>query len=200
MRPKLAVVVLSLLAVLVSCDSPNAPRAEKPQYDYMNGPDDLPHVARFEGHVAVNIVDPETGLRAVAGLPVVPSAHIACRVFGFTGSERFQLLPIQDVGTEPPFVRLIASDDVNLHVYEIRSFLGFCRSTVHARGTGRLTSNDNDLTFSGERWNVWGWHFTGNVTVLASGETKRLNAFIKFRARRGEGPVEILTRKVHLID
>lgn len=200
MRQNFASVALLCAVVFAGCESPPTEPAanEAPQFDFMNGPDELSNVFRFERNYGLQIVDPTSGLRAFAGLPTVPSTFIGCRSFGFIGSDQLQLMGQQIVGAEPPLVFLISEHNANLHVFKYQPFFGFCRSTVFARGTGRFIGNDNDLTFSGERWNVWGWHMTGDVTILSTGETARLNAFVKFRGRLGEGPAEILTRKVEL--
>ena len=188
-----------LMFTVIACDTPTVPETETPQYNFTNGPDELPNVTRYENRFSLNIPDPETGLRAFVGLPTVPGSFIGCQVFGppFNGTEQYQILPEQIVGDEAPFVQLINADDVNIHVFKIATFFGFCRSQVYAQGTGKFTNNDNDLTFSGERWNVWGGHIRGDVTITETGEKAHLNAYIRLRARPGV-PAEILARSVTL--
>jgi hypothetical protein len=203
MRPRFAAVPTLLFVIaLAGCEnSPNAPVTENgPRFDYLNGPDDLPNVSRFEQRYTVNFTDPTVGLRLFAGLPTVPSSHINCRVFGFTGSERFQLRPIQQVGAdEGPIVQLITDDDVNVHIYQTSTFMGFCRSTIYAQGVVRMTATDNDLFFESGHTNVWGWHFTGTVTILATGEEKQLNAVFRFLSNPQTGEFKILRRDIQLI-
>lgn len=198
MRYRIAAALLLVSTALVSCDTPTTPAVDGPQLNYINGPADLFNIERYEATFQAVIVDPESGLRAFAGLPTVPSSFILCQQFGFTGTEQYQLIPMQTVGNDVgPFVHIMTTDGVNLHVYQNAGFNGFCRTTIYAQGVGRLSSTDNDMTFSGTRWNVWGYHLTGEVTVLSTGETKQLNAFVKFRAHP-DGGFQILTRKVEL--
>lgn len=199
MRAASLALPMLLLVISPACDIPTTPPSPAPQLNFLNGPDELPNVIRYEQGFAASILDPVSGLRAFAGLPAVPGSFVGCQVFGppFTGTEQFQLHASQLIGDEPPFVYLVNSNDVNVHVYRNVGFIGFCRSTVYAQGTGKLTMNDNDLTFSGERWNVWGGHIRGTVTIIGTGERAHLNAVVKFRARQGE-PLEILVRNVEL--
>jgi hypothetical protein len=189
-------VLLSLM--VVACERPAGGLTELPAYDFTNGPDELPNVLRSQTTFAVNIMDPGSGLRVFAGLPALPAAHVACQVFGppFNGTEQFQLQNEQLVGTEPPFVYLLNTADVNLHVYQLSTFMGFCRSTIYAQGSGKLMGTDNDLTGSGTRSNVWGFHMTGDVTLATTGQSAQLNAFVRFLA--GPNGFQILARKVAL--
>ncbi|HEX6007927.1 MAG TPA: hypothetical protein VFY80_08185 [Burkholderiales bacterium] len=195
-----AALVSWLVLASPACDSPTVPPPDA-QYNFMNGPETLPQVLRFGERYALGIIDPNTGLRVIAGLPANPASHIGCQVFGppFNGTEDFQVQSHQVIGTEPPFVQILNTVDVNLHVYQNSTFNGFCRSTVYAQGTGKMVGTDNDLTASGERWNIWGWHMSGDVIVTATGETARLNAFNRFRANSSSTePVELLIRRVEL--
>lgn len=194
--PSIALVLLSLAAL--ACEHPDASPTDLPQFNFTNGPDELPNVIRGQFAFAVGILDPATGLRVIAGLPTVPASHISCQALGpqFTGTDDFQLQDEQFVGSEP-LMYLSQTAEVNLHVYQASTFMGFCRSTIYAQGTGRLLSTDNDFTFSGSRTNAFGFHMTGAVTVAGTGETAQLNAFVRFQIGQ-TGALQILTRKVQL--
>ena len=197
MRTSSITMVLLSLAVL-ACEQADTSPTEVPQYNFSNGPDELPNILRQEFAFAVSIVDPATGLRAIAGLPTVPASHISCQALGpqFTGTENFQLHDEQLVG-DGPVVYLNNTDDVNLHVYRISTFMGFCRSVVYAQGVGKVIGTDNDFTGTGPRSNPFSVHLTGDVTIVATGETARLNAFVLFQIGQN-GVFQIVTRKVEL--
>lgn len=200
MRSSKPLLALIVALALPACEpsSPVAPVDGQPQLTYMNGPDELPNVIRFGAEYTINIVDLNTDLRAFAGLPDDPSSHILCQQFGFTGTETFETSPIQDAGQLQEVIHRIANDgEANLHVYRLSTFNGFCRTPVLARGVGRLMAADNDLTFSGTRTNTWGWHMTGPVTILATGETAMLNAQNRFEGSATD-PVRLLFRRVLL--
>ena len=194
--PFFAVVLLSFAAL--ACEQPDTSPTDVPQFNFMNGPDDLPHVIRSQFAFAVSVVDPATGLRVLAGLPTVPASHILCQALGpqYNGTEDFQLQNEQFIGSDP-IVYLDNTTGVNLHVYRTSTFMGFCRSTVYAQGTGMVVGTDNDFAGTGSRTNVFGYHITGDVTVVATGEAARLNAFYRFQIGQ-DGTIQILTRKVQL--
>ena len=192
----ISMVLLSLAAL--ACEQADTSPTDVPQFNFANGPDELPNIIRQQFAFAVSILDPATGLRALAGLPAVPASHISCQALGpqFTGTENFQLHEEQLVGSDP-VVYLNNTADVNLHVYRISTFMGICRSVVYAQGTGKVVGTDNDFEGSGSRSNVFGFHMTGDVTVVATGETARLNAFVRLQIGQN-GALQILTRKVEL--
>ena len=197
MRTRSIAIVLFAFTAL-ACEGPATSPTDVPQFDFMNGPDELPNVIRSQFAFAVSILDPATGLRVIAGLPAVPASHISCQALGpqFTGTENFQLQNEQFIGSDP-LVYLNHTANVNLHVYRTSTFMGFCRSTVYAQGTGTVVGTDNDFTGSGPRTNAYGFHITGDVTVVATGETARLNAFYRFQFTQSGG-IQILARKVQL--
>lgn len=200
MRSPLPAVLLLLPVMLVGCDtaSPVAVQDDGPQLDYANGPADLPNVFRFESEFAVSIQDPETDLLAIVGLPADPSSHIGCAVFGGTGTETFQTVPIQDAGQMQGVIHsIIIADNMNLNVYQLSTFNGFCRTPALARGVGKLVNTDNDLTFSNTRNNTWGFHMTGPVTILATGEASHLNAQNRFEGNADTG-ARLVFRRVRL--
>lgn len=197
MRTLSVAIVLFALAAL-ACDRQDTSPTDAPRFDFTNGPDELSNVIRDQFAFAVPIMDPTTGLRVFAGLPTIPASHISCQALGpqYTGTENFQLQNEQFVGSDP-LIYLGHTANVNLHVYRISTFMGFCRSTVYAQGTGTLVGTDNDFAGSGDRTNVFGYHITGEVNVVTTGETARLNAFYRFQIDRS-GAIQILARNVQL--
>jgi hypothetical protein len=144
------------------------PSVAAPQFAFVNGPNELPNVFRFEGQFATGIQDPETDLFAFAGLPDSPKMSAAC----LGGTEPFATVDIQFVGELQEVIhRLVVGGDVNLHVYRLTGFMGFCRSTPIAQGIGRVMNTDNDLLaltsgFPGA--DAWGFRMNGQVTLTTA--------------------------------
>jgi hypothetical protein len=131
-----------------------------------NGPSELPNVFRFEGMVGgAVIVDPKTDLIAIDGLPENPAELAEC---GGT-SEILNLGDFQVSGDLSGVFHLLARAELNIHVYRLSTFVDICTSPPLARGTGRLTINDNDAGVSGTRTNSFGHRLNGRVTLAGGG-------------------------------
>lgn len=194
MRSVLVASTLALLVSAVGCESSSPVEALEgsPQMSFSNGPSVLPNVFRFEGILVVGVIDVEADLAAVAGVPADRSTHPAC------GGDAEPTIAVQDAGQIQGVIhRLMSDGDVPIGVYRWSTFSGYCVTEPLAHGTGRITSTDNDLTFSGTRTNSWGYNIGGDVTVLETGESQRLNAHARFRARNGASVGSNVSVRLH---
>ena len=73
-------VALTLLTVAVACDQPPTAVVQRPpvQFDFLNGPDDLPNVFRTATNAGFSFRDPATGYIVMAGLPDPPTSLTLC--------------------------------------------------------------------------------------------------------------------------
>lgn len=204
MKRSIALLVF-VSALVVACDrgpatGPQraAPTATGPRFDFLNGPDTLPNVVRFDVGYAVGIQDPVTNLIAWAGLPDTPSLLATCHL---GGDAAFQTVDVQDAGALQDVVhRIRLGDGINLHVFAFTGFTGICSSTPIAQGVGRLTNEDNDhdaLVSGFPGANTWGWHMEGPVT-LATGGDASLVAHNRFVTPPEGGSSRRIFRKVDL--
>jgi hypothetical protein len=133
-------------------------------------------VFRFEGMVGgAAIVDPQTDLIAFDGLPENPSDLAECG-----GSEEIlNLADFQVTGNLSGVFHVLAQADLNIHVYQLSTFIDICTSHPLAQGIGRLIINDNDAAVSGTRTNSFGHRLNGPVT-LANGGNAHLAAHSRF--------------------
>ena len=166
--------VATIPALLFACsDAPAGPdpAPAAPRFSFLNGPDELPNVFRFETEFVVLIFDPVTGLVALAGAPDDPSEAVPCG-----GTEPFAFVAVQEAGVIQDVLHgLVVGPEVNLHVYDFATFVDPCVSTPIAQGTGRVMYTDNDLFNAGPGANSWGFRMHGDVTLL-SGERAHLVA------------------------
>jgi hypothetical protein len=147
-----------------------------PQYNFSNGPSNLPNVFRFEGTVGgAAVVDPRTDLVAIDGLPDNPADLAECG--GTAGI--LNLADFQVSGDLADVFHVLAQAELNIHVYQLSTFVDICTSEPLAQGTGRLIINDNDAGVSGTRTNSFGHRLNGPVT-LADGGTAHLTAYSRF--------------------
>jgi hypothetical protein len=174
----LAAAVLGAFA-LGCVDTPSTapnPAASAPEPNLSNGPSNLPNVFRFEGILGgAIVVDPQTDLIAIDGLPENPPDLAEC---GGT-DEILNLADFQVSGDLADVFHVLAQGELNIHVYQLSTFVDICTSEPLARGTGRLIINDNDAGVSGTRTNSFGHRLNGLVT-LADGGTAHLTAHSRF--------------------
>jgi hypothetical protein len=169
------------------------PNTSAPQFNFSNGPSNLPHVFRFEGMFGgAAVVDPETDLVAFDGLPENPADLTECG--GTDGI--LNLADFQVSGDLSGVFHLLAQAELNIHVYRLSTFVDICTSEPLAQGTGRLIINDNDAAVSGNRTNSFGHRLNGPVT-LAGGGIAHLAAHSRFLIER-EGTFRHVTSGITL--
>lgn len=184
-------------AVTLGCrDTPSTgpnPNSSGPQYNFSNGPSNLPNVFRFEGMVGgAAVVDPRTDLVAFDGLPDNPADLAEC---GGT-DEILNLADFQVSGDLSGVFHLLAQAELNIHVYRLSTFVDICTSQPLAQGSGRLIINDNDAGVSGTRTNSFGHRLNGPVT-LAGGGTAHLAAHSRFQIKK-DGSFQLVSSGVTL--
>ena len=146
------------------------------QYNYSNGPSNLPNVFRFEGIVGgATFVDERNDLLVIDGLPDNPADATICG----GNQEIANLAEFQVSGAIQEVFHALAQAEENIHVYRLSTFVDICTSEPIAQGSGRLIINDNDAAVSGTRANTFGARLAGPVT-LADGGTAHLLAEIRF--------------------
>jgi hypothetical protein len=192
-----AVAALVLTAIALACaDSPpSGPTSTTPaaKFNYSNGPSNLPNVFRFDGIVGgAVVVDPETDLIVIDGLPDNPADASICG-----GTEEIaNLADFQVSGDLTGVFHVLAQSELNIHVYRLSTFVDICTSEPIAQGTGRLIINDNDAAVSGTRTNSFGHRLTGTVT-LAGGGTAHLSAHTRFLIQQ-DGTFVVVSMEVRL--
>jgi hypothetical protein len=166
----------AIAALLLACsDAPGGSTPFAPEFNFLNGPSELPNVFRFEDQFVALIFDPQTGLVALAGAPADPAAAVPCG-----GSEPFAVVQFQDAGQIRAVIHsLVVGPEVNLHVYDLATFINPCVSTPIAQGTGRFMYTDNDVFVTGSGADAFGFRMHGEVT-LTSGESAHLEAHNRF--------------------
>jgi hypothetical protein len=172
-----------LWAATVGCDTQSTgpgPAGSRPEFNFSNGPSNLPNVFRFEGMVGgAAIVDPRTDLIAFDGLPENPADLAECGGI----EEILNLADFQVTGNLSGVFHVLAQADLNIHVYQLSTFIDICTSEPLGRGTGRLIINDNDAGVSGSRTNSFGHRLNGPVT-LAGGGAAHLAAHSRFLVQK----------------
>ena len=174
------VIAITVLSALASgCgDQPTSPEVLStiPQHNFSNGPSNLPNVFRFEGIVGgAVVVDPERDLIVIDGLPDNPADASICG-----GTEEIaNLADFQVSGDLTGVFHVLAQSELNIHVYQLSTFVDICTSEPLAQGSGRLIINDNDAGVSGTRTNSFGHRLAGTVT-LADGSTAHLASHTRF--------------------
>jgi hypothetical protein len=147
-----------------------------PQFNFSNGPSNLPNVFRFEGTVGgTAVVDSRTDFVGIDGLPQNPADLAEC---GGT-DEILNLADFQVSGDLSGVFHLLAQAELNIQVYQLSTFVDICTSEPIAQGTGRLIINDNDAAVSGTRTNSFGYRLNGAV-ALADGSAAHLAAHSRF--------------------
>jgi hypothetical protein len=184
--PSLAIFSLITIALLAGCDSaditPVAP-STAPQFNFVNGPAELPNVIRFSTNDGgFFIPDPASGLVAVEGLPADPSTLFSCD----GGENPASTLTWQQVGWLRGLIHAhILGQDVNIHVFQLSDidpsqpdpFLHlWCTGTPIAAGTGDAMAVDNDYFSTGGKNEAVTLRMRGTVTDLRTGESLHLTA------------------------
>ncbi|HEU4747633.1 MAG TPA: hypothetical protein VFS56_03965, partial [Gemmatimonadaceae bacterium] len=164
----------------------------QPRLSVVTAGSEFPNVVRFEGQFVFFIFDPETGLVALAGAPDDPAQAAPCG-----GDEPFATVDFQEAGVRQGVIHaLVKGDEVNLHVFQLSTFVNACVSTPIASGKGRLMYTDNDVFLSGTRANSWGFRMGGDVTLVGGG-TAHLMAHNHFQVLP-DGTFRRLFRQVRL--
>jgi hypothetical protein len=181
--------VLGLGIVAGACDSASmtAPtRDDMPtaQLSFMNGPEALPQILRFESRVIAGWIDERRNLAVIIGAPPDPQQSRICG-----GTVRNQFMPMQFVGDLDAVVKqLLLAPDANVLAYDaIAPSLedALCGMTPVGQGTGLYTRRDNDLFGTGgDRTNAFGEHVRATLT-MTDGTVGHLSGGIRGIGRDG---------------
>jgi hypothetical protein len=176
MKRSLALAALIPVLFFACSDAAVGPEAAPaPRLNFLNGPNELPNVFRYQTEFFTFIFDPQTGFIAVAGAPEDPRQAVPCG-----GTEPFAIVAVQETGVIQDVIHgLVVGPEVNLHVYDFATFTDACVSIPIAQGTGRVMYTDNDFFNTGPGANSWGFRMEGEVT-LVSGEEANLVAHNRF--------------------
>ncbi len=202
MKPQLAATVLLVPLLVVACDPPAAvtTRSPNPQFDFMNGPADLPNVFRGDSVLLFVWADVTTNYVIVVNAPL-GGVHALRRCGGALTPEP---QPVQTVGEMQDVLRqLRLLRDVNIHIYSpvpspFRNFTDLCQLSPFAQGTGNLTSTDNDRHVTGSGANAFGFRAEGIVDLVSGGSARVLAESERLIAPDGT-VTEILVNNVRLI-
>ncbi|PYO38167.1 MAG: hypothetical protein DMD29_14090 [Gemmatimonadetes bacterium] len=179
MKPQSLVTLGLLLPLLpVACDRPATvvTSAPPPQFDFTNGPSDLPNV--FRGDSILLFVWPDYTTNLVIAVNAPDGGVSSLRRCG--SSLRPEPQPVQTVGEMQDVMRqLRLLRDVNIHVYSpvpagFSGFMSLCGATPIAQGTGNLISTDNDRLVTGNGANAFGFRAEGTVDLVAGGSARVL--------------------------
>ena len=202
MRPQILVAVgAAMLLVAAGCERPTtAGSARSAQFDFVNGPADLPNVVRGDSVLLLVWADVSTNYVIVVNAP--PDGVHALRRCG--GALTPEPQPVQTVGEMQDVLRqLRLLRDVNIHIYSpvpspFRNFMDLCQLSPYAQGTGNLTSTDNDRHVTGSGANAFGFRAEGIVDLVSGGSARVLAESQRLIAPDGT-ITEILVNNVRLI-
>jgi len=203
MRPQYLIAVgLAALLPATGCESPIrvAGQAQSAQFDFMNGPADLPNVFRGDSVLLFVWADVASDLVIVVNAPS-GGVHALRRCGGSLTPEP---QPVQTVGEMQDVLRQVRLlRDVNIHLYSpvpvpFRNFMDLCQLTPFAQGTGALTSTDNDRHVTGNGANAFGFRAQG-IVDLASGGSARVIAESERLIEPDGTLTEILVNNVMLV-
>src|SRR6266699_595842 len=203
MRPHMLVAFGSAALLLTTgCDNPFTAGARPPsaQFDFMNGPADLPNVVRGDSVLMFVWADVSTNYVIVVNAPL-GGVHALRRCGGALTPEP---QPVQTVGEMQDVLRqLRLLRDVNIHIYSpvpspFRNFMDLCQLSPYAQGSGNLTSTDNDRTVTGNGADAFGFRAQGIVDLVSGGSARVLAESERLIAPDGT-VTEILVKNVRLI-
>lgn len=199
--PILVAVGSAMLLLATGCERPTtAGPAPSAQFDFMNGPSDLPNVFRGDSVLLFVWADVSTNYVIVVNAPT-GGVHALRRCGGALTPEP---QPVQTVGEMQDVLRqLRLLRDVNIHIYSpvpspFRNFMDLCQLSPFARGTGNLTSTDNDRHVTGSGANAFGFRAQGIVDLVSGGSARVLAESERLIAPDGT-VTEILVNNVRLI-
>lgn len=161
-----------LVAPIVMACSPDTvlePRTLSPAVRLaVTAGDETPKIMRFQTEFAFAIIDTNTDLIGIAGLPDDLSQSGDCG-----GPLPYALVDVKQVAVRDEVIHwLVRGHNVNLDVYRLSTFEDVCTSTRLAHGQGVIKYHDNDLIEAGKE-NTFGWYASGTV-ALATGGTSGL--------------------------
>lgn len=186
--PQLLIAAISLACAADSTAPPNL--VTQPKFSAQDQPAELPNVFRYETGTIFAVIDTKTDLWAYAGLPDDPRSLGRC---GGTGT--FSSAYIQDAGQLQEVIHEIAkADNVNIHVYRLSTFTGFCTSTPIASGKGNASYHDNDYFVTGNGIEAYGNVIDGFVT-LTDGRRAKVQAQNLWHVYP-DGSAQVIVRKV----
>jgi hypothetical protein len=150
-----------------------------PAFGFMNGPNALPYVMRFEARVIFGFRALEDNLAIIIGAPDNPADHPLCG-----GANRGQVVSNQFVAVPAPgglaeiVKELSLNQTANARVYDDVTMTlaeALCTSAPIATGVGSFLRTDNDFFGGFGRGNAFSEHFHGRVE-LVTGATASLDA------------------------
>ncbi len=202
MRPHtLATVGLAALLPAIGCERPTSvDRARSAQFDFMNGPADLPNIVRGDSTLLFVWADNSTDLVIVVNAPAAGVS--AVRRCGGPSTPEPQ--PVQTAGELQDVLHQVRLwRDVNIHIYSpvpspFRNFLDLCQLSPIATGTGNFTSTDNDRHNTGSGANAFGFRAQGIVNLVGGGSARVLAESERLIAPDGT-ITDILVNNVRLI-
>jgi hypothetical protein len=201
MKPQILVAGgMAMLLVATGCERPTtAGPAGSAQFDFMNGPADLPNVFRGDSILLFVWADLSSNYVIVVNAPTVGVS--ALRRCG--GALTPEPQPVQTVGEMQDVLRQVRLlRDVNIHIYSPAlpggTFTDLCRLSPYAQGTGNLTSTDNDRHVTGNGANAFGFRAQGIVDLASGGSAQVLAESERLIAPDGT-ITEILVNNVRLI-
>lgn len=128
-----------------------------------------PKIIRFRDQFLFGILDTNTDLLGIAGLPDDISRSSACG-----GTDPFAVVDFKQVTVRNDIIHwLVRGHDVNLDVYQLSTFEGFCVSAPLAHGRGTIKYHDNDVYETGKE-NTFGWWAAGPVAFASGGSANLL--------------------------
>ena len=190
------------LLLIIGCEGPptSTVGARTAQFDFMNGPSDLPNVFRGDSVLLFVWADLSSNLVIVVNAPT--AGVDALRRCG--GQLTPEPQPVQTVGEMQDVLRqLRLLRDVNIHLYSpvpspFRTFMDLCQLSPFAQGTGNLTSTDNDRQVTGSGADAFGFRAQGIVDLVSGGSARVLAESERLIAPDGT-VTEILVNNVTLI-
>jgi hypothetical protein len=159
--------LLLITSLTLACAVDNTgprPMANQVRLSITGANPDGPNVIRFRSsNFAFGIIDLNTDLLAIAGLPDNPKNATECP----NGTDNsYSVVDVHEAGVRQDAIKFMAnSSDVNLDVYRLSTFDEICTSNTIAHGVGRISYHDNDFYETGGGNNTFGWHMGGPVTL-----------------------------------
>jgi hypothetical protein len=188
-RVSLRTILALCIGTVAACDNTSinepAPGALPPaQFNFMNGPNSLPQILRFESRVIAGWIDARRNTAVIIGAPLDPQQSRICG-----GSVRNQFMPMQFVGDLTTVVKqLLLDPDANVLAYDaIAPTLedALCGMTPAGRGTGLYMRRDNDFFGThASRTNAFGEHVHATL-IMADGSPGHLSGGIRGIGRDG---------------
>lgn len=142
---------------------------------FINGPEMLPQVLRFDSRTILGWRDVVSGLGIIIGAPANPRAHVACG-----GTERSEFMHMQFVGNVEEFAefdelfkQLAMDQTANVLVYDVLTptlVESLCGEVPAATGVGFFLRTDNDFFGAAGRANAASQRVHAEVELTGGGD------------------------------